>query len=64
MYSISYQITKHLVFLITAWNQLVVVFLRKQLMEMTNCSWLIGLDSGNYTEFKPFGTQKVYLYSE
>ena len=38
MYSISYQITKLLVFLIMAWNQLVVVFLRKQLMDMTNSS--------------------------
>ena len=39
MYSISYQITKLLVFLIMAWNQLVVVFLRKQLMDMTNSSY-------------------------
>ena len=38
MYNISYQITKHLVFLIMAWNQLVVVFLRKQLMDMSNSS--------------------------
>ena len=38
MYNISYQITKHLFFLIMAWNQLVVVFLRKQLMDMTNSS--------------------------
>ena len=38
MYSISYQITQLLVFLIMPWNQLVVVFLRKQLMDMTNSS--------------------------
>ena len=38
MYSISYQITKLLVFLIMAWNQLVVVFLRKQLMDLKNSS--------------------------
>ena len=38
MYSIRYQITKHIVFLIMAWNQLVVVFLRKQLMDMTYSS--------------------------
>ena len=38
MYSISYQITKLLVFLSMAWNQLVVVFLWKQLMDMTDSS--------------------------
>ena len=38
MYSISYQIIKHLVFLIMAWNQLVAVFLRKLFMAMTNSS--------------------------
>ena len=32
-----------------------VIFLRKQLMNMINYSKLIGLDSGNYTEVKPSG---------
>ena len=27
-------------------------------MDMTNSSLLIGLDSGNYTEFKPLGPKK------
>ena len=44
-------------FFIMALNQLVVAFLRKQLMDIyvTNSSKFIGLDSGNYTEFKPLG---------
>ena len=54
MYTINYLITKYLVFYIMAWNQLEVVFLRKQSMEMTNS----GLDTGNYTECKPLGPKK------
>ena len=58
MYIIRYLLTKQLVFYIKACNWLAVVFLRKQLIDMTNSSWLIGLYSDNYTEIKPLGPKK------
>ena len=54
----NYQASTHY---IMAWNQL-VVFLRKQLMDMTNSSWLIGLYSGNKQNLSYWDPKSISVF--